>query len=356
MSPGTEQQREKERKMSLSPETSKTFIQGMPKAELHIHIEGSLEPEMMFVLAERNGVALRYASVEEVRQAYDFSDLQSFLDIYYEATQVLLTEQDFYDLTWAYLQKAADQNVRRTEIFFDPQAHTGRGVSFETVITGIRRAMIDAGQPLGISSALIMCFLRHLSAEEAMETLHSSLPFREWIVGVGLDSSEVGNPPEEFKAVFDEAREHGLLIVAHAGEEGPPEYIWQALDDLKVSRIDHGVRCVEDPKLVERLREEQIPLTVCPLSNVRLRVFDTIQDHNLKRMLDLGLCVTVNSDDPAYFGGYVDENFRAVQEGLGITRDDLYRLAKDSFQASFLDAEEKQRLSNELDDYFASHS
>ncbi len=342
--------------MSLSPETSKTFIQGMPKAELHIHIEGSLEPEMMFVLAERNGVALRYTSVEEVRQAYDFSDLQSFLDIYYEATQVLLNEQDFYDLTWAYLQKAADQNVRRTEIFFDPQAHTGRGVSFETVITGIRRAMIDAGQRLGISSALIMCFLRHLSAEEAMETLHSSLPFREWIVGVGLDSSEVGNPPEEFKAAFDEAREHGLLTVAHAGEEGPPEYIWQALDDLKVSRIDHGVRCVEDPKLVERLREEQIPLTVCPLSNVRLRVFDTIQDHNLKRMLDLGLCVTVNSDDPAYFGGYVDENFRAVQEGLGITRDDLYRLAKDSFQASFLDAEEKQRLSNELDDYFASHS
>jgi adenine deaminase len=328
----------------------------MPKAELHIHIEGSLEPELMFALAERNGVALRYASVEEVRRAYDFSDLQSFLDVYYEATQVLLHEQDFYDLTWAYLRKVADQNVRRAEIFFDPQAHTGRGVPFETVITGIRHAMLDAGQRLGISSALIMCFLRHLSAEEAMETLRSSLPFREWIVGVGLDSSEVGNPPEEFEVVFDEAREHGLLTVAHAGEEGPPEYIWQALDDLKVSRIDHGVRCVEDPKLVERLREEQIPLTVCPLSNVRLRVFDTIRDHDLKRMLDLGLCVTVNSDDPAYFGGYVDENFRAVQEGLGVTRDDIYRLAKNSFQASFLDAGEKQRLSNELDDYFASHS
>lgn len=328
----------------------------MPKAELHIHIEGSLEPELMFALAERNGVALRYASVEEVRRAYDFSDLQSFLDVYYEATQVLLHERDFYDLTWAYLHKAADQNVRRAEIFFDPQAHTGRGVPFETVITGIHRAMLDAGQRLGISSALIMCFLRHLSAEEAMETLRSSLPFREWIVGVGLDSSEVGNPPEEFEVVFDEAREHGLLTVAHAGEEGPPEYIWQALDDLKVSRIDHGVRCVEDPKLVERLREEQIPLTVCPLSNVRLRVFDTIRDHDLKRMLDLGLCVTVNSDDPAYFGGYVDENFRAVQEGLGVTRDDIYRLAKNSFQASFLDAGEKQRLSNELDDYFASHS
>jgi adenine deaminase len=341
--------------MSLSPETSKAFVQGVPKAELHIHIEGSLEPELMFALAERNEVALRYASVEEVRRAYDFSDLQSFLDVYYEATQVLLHEQDFYDLTWAYLQKAAAQNVRRAEVFFDPQAHTGRGVPFETVIMGIHHAMLDAGQRLGISPALIMCFLRHLSAEEAMETLHSSLSYREWIVGVGLDSSELGNPPEEFKAVFDEAREHGLLTVAHAGEEGPPEYIWQALDDLKVSRIDHGVRCVEDPKLVERLREEQIPLTVCPLSNIRLRVFDTIRDHNLKRMLDLGLCATVNSDDPAYFGGYVDENLQAVQKGLGVTRDDVYRLAKNSIQASFLDAGEKQRLSNELDDYFASH-
>jgi adenosine deaminase len=352
----TEQQRGKERKMSLSPETSKTFVQDMPKAELHIHIEGSLEPELMFSLAERNGVALRYASVEEVRRAYDFSDLQSFLYVYYEATQVLLHEQDFYDLTWAYLRKAAAQNVRRAEVFFDPQAHTGRGVSFETVVTGIHRAMLDAERQLGISSALILCFLRHLSAEEAKETLHSSLPYREWIVGVGLDSSEVGNPPKEFKAVFDEAREHGLLTVAHAGEEGPPEYIWQALDDLQVSRIDHGVRCVEDPKLVERLREEQIPLTVCPLSNVRLRVFDTIRDHNLKRMLDLGLCVTVNSDDPAYFGGYVDENFQAVQEGLHVSRDGIYRLAKNSFQASFLDQGEKQRLLNELDDYVASHS
>jgi adenosine deaminase len=339
-----------------SPTVSETFIRNMSKAELHIHIEGSLEPELMFALAERNGVALRYASVEEVRRAYDFSDLQSFLNVYYEATQVLLHERDFYDLTWAYLQKAADQNVRRAEVFFDPQAHTGRGVPFETVITGIHRAMLDAGQRLGISSALIMCFLRHLSAEEAMESLRGSLPFRERIVGVGLDSSEVGNPPEKFEAVFEEAREHGLLTVAHAGEEGPPEYIWQALDDLKVSRIDHGVRCVEDPKLVERLREEQIPLTVCPLSNVKLRVFDTIRDHNLKRMLDLGLCVTVNSDDPAYFGGYIGENFRAVQEGLGVTRDDIHRLAKNSFQASLLDVGEKQRLSSELDDYFASHS
>src|SRR5215212_9479855 len=328
----------------------------MPKAELHIHIEGSLEPEMMFEIAERNGVALRYASVEEAHRAYNFSDLQSFLDLYYEGMRVLVHEQDFYELTWAYLQRVSSQNVRHAEIFFDPQAHTDRGVPFETVITGIHRALVEAEQQLDISSELIMCFLRHLSAEEAMETLLGSLPFREWIVGVGLDSSELGHPPEDFKAVFDEARKHGLLTVAHAGEEGPPEYIWQALDDLKVSRIDHGVRCVEDPKLVERLREEQIPLTVCPLSNVRLHVFDTIRDHNLKRMLDLRLCVTVNSDDPAYFGGYVDENLQAVQEGLHVTRDDIYRLAKNSFQASFLDQGEKQRLLNELDDYFASHS
>lgn len=342
--------------MSLSPAISKAFIQGMPKAELHIHIEGSLEPELMFEIAGRNGVALPYGSVEEARRAYDFSDLQSFLDIYYKGMQVLLHEQDFYDLTWAYLQKVSAQNVRHTEIFFDPQAHTGRGVPFETVVTGIHRALVDAEQQLDISSKLIMCFLRHLSAEEAMETFHNSLPFKEWIIGVGLDSSEVGHPPDDFEAVFDEARGHGFLAVAHAGEEGPPEYIWQALDDLKVSRIDHGVRCVEDPKLVERLREEQIPLTVCPLSNVKLRVFDSIQDHDLKKMLDLCLCVTANSDDPAYFGGYIDENFHAAQEGLHLTRDDIYRLVQNSFQASFLDAGEKQRLLDELDDYFASHS
>jgi adenine deaminase len=341
--------------MGLSPETSKAFIRGMPKAELHIHIEGSLEPEMMFELAERNGVALRYAFAEEARRAYDFGDLQSFLDLYYEGMQVLLHEQDFYDLTWSYLQKVSEQNVRHAEIFFDPQAHTGRGVPFETVISGIHRALVDAERQLSISSKLIMCFLRHLSAKEAMETLHDSLPFRERIVGVGLDSSEIGHPPRDFKTVFDRAREDGLLTVAHAGEEGPPEYIWQALDDLKVSRIDHGVRCTEDPKLVERLREEQVPLTVCPLSNVKLRVFDTIQDHNLKRMLEFGLRVTLNSDDPAYFGGYVDENFYAAQEGLHLSRDDVYELTKNSFEASFLDAESKQRLLYELDGYFASH-
>lgn len=341
--------------MSLSSETSKSFIQGMPKAELHIHIEGSLEPEMMLELAERNGVSLRYASAEEARRAYDFGDLQSFLDLYYEGMQVLLYEQDFYQLTRAYLQKVSEQNVRHTEIFFDPQAHTDRGVPFETVISGIHHALLDAEKQLGISSELIMCFLRHLSAEKAMETLRTALPFGDGIVAVGLDSSEVGHPPRDFKAVFDEAREHGFLTVAHAGEEGPPEYIWQALDDLKVSRIDHGVRCVEDPKLVERLREEQVPLTVCPLSNVKLRVFDSIQDHDLKRMLDLGLRVTVNSDDPAYFGGYVDENFNATREGLQLSREDVYQLSKNSFTASFLDAERKQRLLDELDGYFASH-
>jgi len=310
----------------------------------------------MFELAERNGVALRYASAEEARRAYDFGDLQSFLDLYYEGMQVLLHEQDFYDLTWSYLQKVSEQNVRHAEIFFDPQAHTGRGVPFETVISGIHRALVDAERQLSISSKLIMCFLRHLSAKEAMETLHDSLPFRERIVGVGLDSSEIGHPPRDFKTVFDRAREDGLLTVAHAGEEGPPEYIWQALDDLKVSRIDHGVRCTEDPKLVERLREEQVPLTVCPLSNVKLRVFDTIQDHNLKRMLEFGLRVTLNSDDPAYFGGYVDENFYAAQEGLHLSRDDVYELTKNSFEASFLDAESKQRLLYELDGYFALHT
>jgi adenine deaminase len=339
----------------LSTDISKAFIQGMPKAELHIHIEGSLEPEMMFELAQRNGVTLRYASAEETRRAYDFGDLQSFLDLYYKGMQVLLYEQDFYDLTWAYLRKVSEQTVRHVEIFFDPQAHTDRGVAFESVISGIHCALLDAERQLGISSKLIMCFLRHLSAEAAMETFRTALPFGNRIVAVGLDSSEVGHPPRDFKAVFDRAREHGFLTVAHAGEEGPPEYIWQALDDLKVSRVDHGVRCTEDPKLVERLREEQVPLTVCPLSNVKLRVFDSIQDHNLKRMLDLGLRVTVNSDDPAYFGGYVDENFNAAQEGLHLSRDDVYQLTKNSLMASFLDAERMQRLLDELDGYFASH-
>jgi adenine deaminase len=329
--------------------TVKDFILDIPKAELHIHIEGSLEPELMFELAARNGVTLPFRSVEEIRRAYEFTDLQSFLDIYYQGTGVLRHEQDFYDMTWAYLNKAHDQNVRHAEIFFDPQSHTGRGIPFKTVVTGIHRALRDARQQLRISSKLIMCFLRHLSAAEAMETLQQALPFREWIAAVGLDSSELGHPPSKFREVFDQARAAGFLAVAHAGEEGPPEYIWQALEQLHVARIDHGVRCIEDPRLVEKLRAEQVPLTVCPLSNVKLRVYADITRHKLKDLLDQGLCATVNSDDPAYFGGYIAENFLAVQQGLSLDREAIHRLVKNSFQAAFLDPEERQELLEELD-------
>lgn len=331
----------------------KAFIHDIPKAELHIHIEGSLEPELMLEIADRNGLSLPFNSVEEIRRAYEFTNLQSFLDIYYQSMQVLRREEDFYDLTWAYMKKARAQNVRHTEIFFDPQAHTRRGVPFETVVMGIHDALIDARQQLDVSSKLIMCFLRHLSAEAAMETLRQALPFKKWIVGVGLDSSEVGHPPEKFTQVFEKAREEGFLTVAHAGEEGPADYIWQALKKLKVSRIDHGVRCIEDPKLVEKLVAEQIPLTVCPLSNVKLRVFNSLQEHNLKRLLDLGLCVTVNSDDPAYFGGYIEENFLAVQKALNLDQDQVYRLVRNSFQASFLDQKEKQNLLAELESFMS---
>ncbi len=328
------------------------LLKRMPKAELHMHIEGSLEPEMMFEIAQRNGVSVKYASVEDVRRAYDFTDLQSFLDVYYEATRVLLHERDFYDLTFAYLQKSSSQGVRHAEIFFDPQAHTDRGVPFKTAIMGIRRALVDGRRWFGISSHLIMCFLRHLSEEAAMETLRRALPYKEWIVGVGLDSSEVGHPPDDFRAVFEEAGRHGFRKVAHAGEEGPAEYIWQALDNLGAVRIDHGVRCMEDPKLVARLKEEQVPLTVCPLSNVKLRVFDSIEEHPVKRMLGEGLCVTVNSDDPAYFGGYVADNLMAVRDGLGFTQRDCRKVAENSFEASFLGEEDKQRLLAELDAHF----
>lgn len=328
-----------------------SFIHGLPKAELHIHIEGSLEPELMFELAGRNGVKLPFASVAEVRQAYEFTDLQSFLDVYYEGARVLVKEQDFYDLAHAYLQTVAAQNVRHVEIFFDPQTHTERDVSFETVITGLRRALDDAESEWDLSSKLIPCFLRHLSAEAAMETLERAVPFRDWITAVGLDSSELGNPPSKFERVFDKALSLGMKTVAHAGEEGPPDYIWQALDLLDVSRIDHGVRCLEDPKLVELLRKKQTPLTVCPLSNVKLGVFKKLEDHNLKDLLAAGLCATVNSDDPAYFGGYIEENYVAVQEALGLTRDHLYRLARNAFEASFLTADQRGRLIRELDDY-----
>jgi adenosine deaminase len=327
------------------------YLRDIPKAELHMHLEGSLEPELMFELARRNGVTLPYASVEAVRQAYVFGNLQSFLDIYYAGCRVLLREQDFYDLTWAYLSRAAGQGVRHAEVFFDPQTHIDRGLAFGTVVTGIRRALLDGQQKLGVSTKLILCFLRHLSAEAAMETLRQALPYKDWIVAVGLDSSEVGYPPEIFRAVFDRAIEEGFLTVAHAGEEGPPEYIWQALDLLKVSRIDHGVRCMEDPRLVRRLATEQVPLTVCPLSNVKLGVFRSLAEHNLKKLLELGLCVTVNSDDPAYLGGYVAENFQAAQAELNLSRDDIHRLARNSFQASFLSPGEKRGFIQELDEF-----
>ncbi|MGH7816742.1 MAG: adenosine deaminase [Candidatus Binatia bacterium] len=331
------------------------FIERLPKAELHIHIEGSLEPELMFELAERNGLRLPFKSVDEVRKAYEFVDLQSFLQIYYQGVRVLVNERDFFDLTQAYLRKAHSQNVRYTEMFFDPQAHTSRTIAFDTVISGIHHAMLDARQHFGISSKLVMCFLRDLSEEAAMATLQQALLFKDWIVAVGLDSAELGHPPEDFSRVFDEALKEGFLTVAHAGEEGPPEYIWQALNRLKVSRIDHGVRCIEDPNLTARLAADGIPLTVCPLSNVKLRVFESVEQHNLKQLLDRGLCVTINSDDPAYFGGYLTENFLAVQKALRLDRDDIYRLARNSFQAAFLRPDEKQSFLHELDNYVSGN-
>ncbi len=324
-------------------------IATLPKVELHLHIEGTLEPELMFALAERNGVELPYDSVEEVRAAYQFHDLQSFLDIYYAGACVLLTEQDFYDLTRAYLERCRADNVRHTEIFFDPQTHTERGVPFATVIDGIRRALADGEREFGITSRLILCFLRHLSAEAAMETLETALPWHEHIHAVGLDSAELGNPPEKFRAVFDRARAEGFPTVAHAGEEGPPEYIHQALDLLQVARIDHGVQAEKDPALMQRLAREQIPLTVCPLSNIKLCVFDRLEDHNLKRLMDAGLCVTISSDDPAYFGGYVGENFRATADALQLGPDDLERLARNAVDAAFLEPGAKQRLHGEID-------
>jgi len=327
----------------------------LPKAELHLHIEGTLEPEMMFELARRNRVALPYASVEAVRYAYVFSDLQSFLDIYYAGCAVLVEEQDFYELALAYLERAASQGVRHAEIFFDPQTHTARGIPIEVVINGLHRALVD-GQKLGISAGLILCFLRHLSADEAMQTLKSALPFSSKFIAVGLDSSEVGNPPSKFQAVFDLARSEGLLAVAHAGEEGPPSYIWEALDLLHARRIDHGVRCLQDDRLVDRLVAEQTPLTVCPLSNVKLRVFPDLRQHNLRQMLERDLRVTVNSDDPAYFGGYIEENYRQVTEALTLSEDQVFTLARNSFLASFLPDAEKQRYLLEIEELRAQVS
>jgi adenosine deaminase len=325
-----------------------TFIRDIPKAELHLHIEGTLEPELMFRIAARNGVPLPFQSVEELRAAYNFSNLQSFLDLYYQGMQVLLQELDFYELTMSYLKRAQADRVRHAEIFFDPQGHTGRGVPFETVISGIRRAQLEAGERYGISSKLILCFLRHLSPESALETLLQALPFRDCLAGVGLDSSEAGNPPAKFSTVFQRARKEGLPAVAHAGEEGPPAYIREALELLKVVRIDHGVRCLEDELLVQQLVAGRVPLTVCPLSNVRLRVFPTLAEHNLKQMLERGLCVTVNSDDPAYFGGYLTDNFLAAQRALGLGYRGIHQLVENSFTASFLEPREKERYLEEV--------
>jgi adenosine deaminase len=326
-----------------------SLIQRIPKAELHLHIEGTLEPELMMTLAQRNRIELPYASVDEIRDAYNFSNLQTFLDIYYAGAQVLREAQDFYDLTFAYLQRAAEDNVCHVEIFFDPQTHTERKVEFATVIEGIYGALQDGQSRLGITFRLIMCFLRHLSASDAQATLDEALPFKDKIHAVGLDSSEVGHPPSKFVDIFDRARNEGFLTVAHAGEEGPPAYIREALDLLKVERIDHGVRCLEDPALVERLVNEQIPLTVCPLSNVKLRVFDTLEQHNLRQLLQRGLCVTINSDDPAYFGGYIGENYLQTQQALDLSAADIHALTKNAFTASFLDDADKQRYIAELD-------
>jgi adenosine deaminase len=331
-------------------EALRLTLQAMPKAELHIHIEGSLEPELIFELAQRNAVSLPYPSVEALREAYAFTDLQSFLDIYYAGASVLLTEQDFYDMTAAYLARAHADNVRHAEIFFDPQTHTARGVAFETVIEGIWRACQDSK----VDASLIMCFLRHLSEEEAIATLEEAIPFRDKIIGVGLDSSELGHPPEKFARVFERARNIGLHLVAHAGEEGPPGYIESALDVLNVERIDHGVRCLDDPALVERLVREQMALTVCPLSNIKLRVFDVMGEHNLRRLLDAGLAATVNSDDPAYFGGYVNDNYVAAFEALPLDATHARQLARNSFAAAFVEPERKRAWLAEVDQFFAT--
>lgn len=319
-----------------------TYIQQIPKAELHIHIEGSFEPELMFAIAQRNKLNIAYSSVEEVKKAYNFNNLQDFLNIYYASAKVLLYEQDFYDLTWAYLVKAHQQNVVHTEIFFDPQTHTQRGIKFATVINGIHRALIDAKKQFNLSSKLIMCFLRHLDENSAMQTLHDALPYKQLITAVGLDSSEVGNPPIKFQHVFAQALAAGWLTVAHAGEEGRAGYIWDALKHLKVSRIDHGNHAIEDEALMQYLLAHHIPLTMCPLSNYKLKVQEDLTQHPLKKMLDRGLLVTVNSDDPAYFGGYINENYLAIQKALNLNQAEIYQLAENSFTASFLNEEEKQ--------------
>ena len=338
----------------IAAERLPALLADMPKAELHIHIEGSLEPELIFRLAQRNGVALPYASVEDLRRAYAFTNLQSFLDIYYAGASVLLHEQDFFDMAWAYLQRAAADHALRAEIFFDPQTHTARGVPMETVVNGLHRACQAAKTQLGVDAELILCFLRHLSEAEAFETLEAALPLRDRFIGVGLDSSEVGHPPSKFQRVFARCRELGFRLVAHAGEEGPPAYVWEALDLLRVERIDHGVQSVKDASLMARLARDRIPLTVCPLSNVKLCVFPRLQDHNLGQLLAAGLVATVNSDDPAYFGGYLNSNFLETFAATGLGAAQAYQLARNSFEGSFASAEAKRGYVERLDAAFAA--
>jgi adenosine deaminase len=329
----------------------KEFIKKIPKAELHVHIEGTFEPKLMFEIALRNSFPIQYQSVEELKKAYNFNNLQSFLDIYYAGAQVLITEQDFYDLTRAYLEKSHSQNVIHAEIMFDPQAHTSRGIEFKTVISGITRALQDAKNEWGMTSSLIMCFLRHLSEDDAFKTLEMALDYKDLIIAVGLDSSEKGHPPSKFQRVFELALKEGFKTVAHAGEEGPAEYVWEALNLLKVSRIDHGINSMQDEKLVSELAKNQIPLTVCPLSNLKLKVVADLKNHPLKKMLDAELLATVNCDDPAYFGGYINENFIAAADALNISEADIATLAKNSFKASFLDKKKKTRMIEKVDKF-----
>jgi len=336
----------------LTMNTKHSFIDKMPKAELHIHIEGSFEPELMFDIAHRNNIKLKYKSVEEIRAAYKFNNLQEFLDIYYAGAGVLIEKQDFYDLTMAYLKKAHQENVLHTEVFFDPQTHTDRGITFETVVEGILDAMKDAENKYGISSLLILSFLRHLSEEAAFKTLEEALPWKEHFVAVGLDSSELGNPPQKFEKAFKKAKELGFKAVAHAGEEGPAQYIWDSLNILHIDRLDHGNRSLSDDKLVAELIERNMALTICPLSNDKLQLVKDMKHHPIKKMLELGLKATVNSDDPAYFGGYVNANFKAITDSLNLNKEDLYQLARNSFEASFVSDERKQEMIQTLDTYF----
>ena len=325
-----------------------SFINKTPKSELHLHIEGSLEPELMFKLSKRNKIQIPFKSVDEIRSAYNFTNLDSFLKIYYEGSNVLITEEDFFDLTWEYILRCKDDNIVHTEIFFDPQSHTSRGINFSVIINGINKALIKANDEFGITSKVIMCFLRHLDEESCFAVLKEAVNHKDKIIGVGLDSSEKGNPPKKFKRLFEEAIKEGFLTVAHAGEEGPPEYIWDSLNLLKVKRIDHGVQCLKDEKLVEKLKEKNIPLTVCPLSNIKLCVFDKLENHNLKKMLDKGLRVMVNSDDPAYFGGYLNTNLIETSKALNLNLEEVKILIRNSFKSSFLDENSKNNWLNKI--------